>query len=45
MGLFFEDAAIVLADAFEYAIAVEQAVVVGADLDLGLWDQGSIEPD
>ena len=41
----FEDAAVVLADAFEDAVAVEEAVIINADLGLMLGLEFPIQPD
>ena len=45
MGVGLEDLPVVNTDAFENPVAVEQAVVVNADLRIGLIDKLSIYPD
>ncbi len=45
VGVFFEDASVVLADAFEDAISVEEAVVVDGDFGLMFGDELSVDPD
>ncbi len=41
----FEDSAVVRADSFEYAVAVEEAVVEDADLRLGLRVELAVDVD